>query len=369
MTAKETSAPKRSTAGAKAQVRKPGKRKTQNATSKPGTATGAETAAKEINLATAIEGLKETQPSLLSVKELANLLHINEKKVYQLAALGDIPCTKVTGKWLFPTQLVMDWIEQNSHGGALEDRLVLSGADDLLLDRVCRRLSLDLGRSASMSYNPSGSMHGLRLLAARRTDACFFHWGSSQANDRRHFGLLRNFREHTQWVTVRCFYRTEGLALSTEAANSLSSLQGETENSSLATLRALAKRKLRWAQRHHESGTQRLLSDLCEQCDLDMDNLGKQANYYAGERETATAILHDQADIALTSEAVAREYSLTFVRLDTIAIDLVLSRKTFFHPIVQQLLKQLLHTSDSVQKQWTTSYQLPENHDVQIVKK
>jgi len=116
-------------------------------------------------------------PSLLSVPQLAELLHINEKKVYQLAAEGDIPCTKVTGKWLFPKQMVHDWIEQSSASGTVADRLVLSGADDLLLDRLCRRITLDLGRSATFCYLPSGSMHGLRLLAAGRADGCFFHWG------------------------------------------------------------------------------------------------------------------------------------------------------------------------------------------------
>ena len=40
-------------------------------------------------------------PSLLSVKQLSGLLQINEKKVYQLAADGEIPGTKVTGCLLY----------------------------------------------------------------------------------------------------------------------------------------------------------------------------------------------------------------------------------------------------------------------------
>ena len=342
--------------------------------------------AKPESKTTAAVSESSTLPSLLSVRQLSELLHINEKKVYQLAALGDIPCTKVTGKWLFPTQLVLDWIEQNSLGGTVEDRLILSGADDILLDRVCRRLSLDLGRSALLSYNPSGSMHGLRLLAAHRTDGCFFHWGSSQQSDRRHLGLLRSFREHSQWVLVRCLYRHEGLALSNQTADSIKDFNFEASNptggqagatpstasnqkQSFRVLETLGSRELRWAQRHHESGTQRLLADICDQCNLDINRLNTMSNYYAGERETAAAVMHDQADIALSSEAVAREYDLKFVRLETVAIDLVLPKKTFFSSIVQQLLKQLLHTGESVQAQWLDSYQLPSDHEIQIVKK
>ena len=175
-------------------------------------------------------------------------------------------------------------------------------------------------------------------------------------------------------MIVRCLYRSEGLALSDEIADSIGNLNSEVTDAwqqqhALNILERLSTKKLRWAQRHHESGTQRLLADICDQCNVDMVKLGNLSNYYAGERETAAAVMHDQADVALSSEAVAREYGLKFVKLETVAIDLVLSRKTFFRSIVQQLLKQLLHTGESVQHQWANSYQLPENHEVQVVKK
>lgn len=47
-------------------------------------------------------GVSDPQPSnaprFLSVREVADYLHLNEKKVYSLAAEGKIPGTKVTGK-------------------------------------------------------------------------------------------------------------------------------------------------------------------------------------------------------------------------------------------------------------------------------
>ena len=274
----------------------------------------------------------EQLPALLSVKQLAALLYINEKKVYQLAAEGEIPCTKVTGKWLFPTQLVHDWIVETSHPGSLSDRLVVAGADDLLLDRLCRRLSLDLGRSGVLCYNPCGSMHGLRLLAARRADACFFHWGADEHSDIRHLGLLRSFREHRHWISVRCVYRNECLSFSpacfNRLKNKLGDLPGQSEplkdpNSLGQLLKLLSTEKLQWAQRHHESGTQRLLEDICSQFGMSPDKLGDTVSYYAGERETAAAVAHNQTDIALTSEAVAREYGLQFVTIDRVAICLL----------------------------------------------
>lgn len=316
-------------------------------------------------------------PSLLSVKQLSELLQINEKKVYQLAADGEIPGTKVTGKWLFPTQMVLDWIEQHSHGGARSDRLLLVGADDLLLDRLCRRLTLDLGRSGILCYNPCGSMHGLRLLAARKADGCFFHWGVTEDSNRRQLGLLRSFREHPQWVTLRCLYRRECLVFSPDCFSRLEAQLARlvTANDQLVMpktletlLQLLTSQQLEWAQRHHESGTQRLLEDICNQFGMRPDNLGSTVNYYAGERETTVAVAHNQADVALTSEAVAREYGLHFVTIGQVAIDLVLSRKTYFQPLVQTLVKRLPQTGGHIQHQWSSAYELPANPEISNVK-
>jgi putative molybdopterin biosynthesis protein len=39
---------------------------------------------------------------LLTTDEAAVYLRLSERKLYELVANGAVPCTKVTGKWLFP---------------------------------------------------------------------------------------------------------------------------------------------------------------------------------------------------------------------------------------------------------------------------
>jgi excisionase family DNA binding protein len=39
---------------------------------------------------------------LLTTDEAATYLRLSERKLYELVANGAVPCTKVTGKWLFP---------------------------------------------------------------------------------------------------------------------------------------------------------------------------------------------------------------------------------------------------------------------------
>ena len=51
---------------------------------------------------------------MMTTKEAAVYLHVNEKMVYSLIADKGLPATKVTGKWLFPRQLVEQWVESNT---------------------------------------------------------------------------------------------------------------------------------------------------------------------------------------------------------------------------------------------------------------
>ncbi|MGP8154926.1 MAG: helix-turn-helix domain-containing protein [Smithella sp.] len=51
---------------------------------------------------------------LMNTKEVAQYLDIHPKQVYRLIKAGKIPCTRVTGKWLFPKKLIDEWIETNA---------------------------------------------------------------------------------------------------------------------------------------------------------------------------------------------------------------------------------------------------------------
>ncbi|MFZ0788006.1 MAG: helix-turn-helix domain-containing protein, partial [Chromatiaceae bacterium] len=128
----------------------------------------------------------EEIPRFLDVRQVAQYLNLNEKKVYALASEGRIPGTKVTGKWMFPRDLIDRWMLESSHGGLLADRLLMAGADDPLLHRVVRNLGRDAGARALVSYTPTGTRPGLELLQAHRADACPLHWGPIEESHLRH---------------------------------------------------------------------------------------------------------------------------------------------------------------------------------------
>ena len=51
---------------------------------------------------------------LLTTREVAGLLRIKERKVYELVASGEIPHVRVTGKLLFPRALLDAWLLRHS---------------------------------------------------------------------------------------------------------------------------------------------------------------------------------------------------------------------------------------------------------------
>ena len=47
---------------------------------------------------------------LLTTDEAAAHLRMSERKLYELVAAGAVPCSKATGRWLFPKQALDRWV-------------------------------------------------------------------------------------------------------------------------------------------------------------------------------------------------------------------------------------------------------------------
>lgn len=109
---------------------------------------------------------------LLSTREVAKVLGVNEKMVYSLITEKGLPATKVTGKWLFPAHLVEQWLENNTvnhperTGGTVQPGggvLVVAGSNDLLLDKALG-LFADLNPGHIAAFANLGSLGGIRAM-------------------------------------------------------------------------------------------------------------------------------------------------------------------------------------------------------------
>jgi putative molybdopterin biosynthesis protein len=266
--------------------------------------------------------------AFLSVKQLAEYLQINEKKIYVLANDGLLPGTKITGKWLFPRSLIDQWLLESSHGGILTDRLLISGSDDPLLMRLVTHLIEAFNAEALISYTATGTAMGLSLLSRRRTDICAIHWGPLEQSHVRHAGLIQQYADSAQWLLVRLFHREQGFMLAR-------GLQPDG-----LSIPDIFRQNWIWAMRADGAGSQYFLEDTAVSYGIDLQSLNTSLRAQT-EREVASLLSREQSDIAPGPRSVAREFGLQFVPVGWEAFDLVLPRNIYFRQLFQALTRQL----------------------------
>ncbi len=264
----------------------------------------------------------------LSVKQVAVYLQLNEKKIYELANSGVIPATKVTGKWMFPRELIDHWMLDSSHSGLLSERLIIGGSDDPLLYRVVNEFASQTGSQALVTYSPTGTRLGLELMQAHRVDACGIHWGPDSESATRHPALLRHYSEHVHWVLIHAFKREQGLMLSPELAKSSPSIEDLFEPT------------IRWVMRQAGAGAQRFILEVLSQYGKTNEQLNQSLSALS-EREAAASVAMGVADVAPGAKSAAAEFGLGFISLGWEAFDLAIPRKIWFRHLFQNLTAQL----------------------------
>lgn len=271
---------------------------------------------------------QDTGLAYMSVKQVASYLNLNEKKIYALVAENMIPATKITGKWMFPRELVDKWMLDSAHGGLLTDRLIIAGSDDPLLYRIVLDYAASTDSHALISYSPTGTQLGLDLLESRRVDVCGIHWGPDSESHIRHPALLKQHSEANNWVLIHAFRREQGLMLKNESPASGLSVE-EIFNSSL-----------RWSLRQPGAGAQRFLMEQLSLFNMNADDLNG-VGITLSEREAAASITMGVADIAPGVRAAATEYGLDFISFGWESFDLAIPRPVWFRRLFQELFNRL----------------------------
>lgn len=259
----------------------------------------------------------------LNAREAAAFLQLNEKKLYELANSREIPAARVGGKWLFPRALLEEWLLEQAHGGALSDRLLITGSDDPLLAATVGALAPVLGGDAFVAYSPTGTLAGLELLARRRANACALHWGGVEHSLQQHAMLLRRFAPHRHWALVRLALREQGVILRRGLA--------------VDGIETLAAFDYRWAMRQAGAGSAHFLESVLASRGFSAADCSTVATARS-EREAAALVAREDADCAPGTRAAATEFGLGFLPLGWEAFDLALPRDVMFRRLFQDLL-------------------------------
>ena len=255
----------------------------------------------------------------LTTREVAEMLRVKERKVYDMAAEGEIPCRRVTGKLLFPRSEIEKWLSGDTARGDRADGLlpnVIAGSHDPLLDWAIR----ESGSGLATLFN--GSLSGIERLRDRQAIAAGAHIFEPEAQD-------WNFRHVAQHladvpvVMVTWAWRQQGILVGKDHAGRVSGVSDL--------------RGLKIAQRQPSAGAGLLFAHLLNQAGLGPDDFAQDDELARTETEAAAAVASGSADAAPGLAAVARQFGLAFVPTMNERFDLIIDRRAWFEPPIQTL--------------------------------
>ncbi len=260
---------------------------------------------------------------LMTTREVADYLRIKERKIYELAADGRIPCARVTGKLLFPRHLIDHWVAAGTEGPLPAPRPpappIIAGSHDLLLDWALTESGSDLAMLTC------GSSAGLERLADGRAVAAGLHL-LDDAGGEYNIPAIRDALAGSDVVAVEWAWRQQGLVVAKDNPKGLSSLADLTSAG------------VRIAQRQDGAGSRILFLSLLGQAGIAPDALNFISETPKNEIDLGLAIHDGRADAGLAIEAVARRLGLDFLPLARERYDIVIARRDYFEPAFQRLL-------------------------------
>lgn len=255
----------------------------------------------------------------LTVKELADLLRLKERKIYDLASSGAVPCSKATGKLLFPAAEIRAWIEQAQSGGAMTSVAssstrpsIVLGSHDPLLDWAIRQ-----SRCGLATYY-DGSIDGLERFVSGEGIAAGLHIHDAASGEWNVPAVSKPAATQNA-VLISFAKRRRGLVYhaGAEIPTGLSDLKGR-----------------KFVPRQPESGTDALFLELAGKSDIDMSQL-EFTNVARTEDEAVEAVRRGEADVTFGLEAVARSYGLEYLPIIEEEFALLVDRKAWFEEPLQ----------------------------------
>ncbi len=272
----------------------------------------------------------------LTTREVAKLLHVNDKMVYGLVNNKGLPATKITGKWLFPRRLVEEWLEtnvlnykKNGVGYSSDDGiLLLAGSDDPLFQKMLSFFHTHAKNSGTIAFFANiGSMGGLKSL---RRGLC--HIGVCHLlQDDRHeynFDFADQELDNTP-VFVNFSRREQGLLV---LADNPKQIEGVAD---------LARDDVTIVNRPLGTGTRLLLDYEIARSDISAAQITGYRVEVSRHLDAGLEILAGRADAAPAIRAVAGLLGLGFIPLRWERFDLLIARERFFERGIQSFIGML----------------------------
>jgi putative molybdopterin biosynthesis protein len=260
----------------------------------------------------------------LTTEEAAAYLRLKERKLYDLVARDAVPCTKVSGKWLFPRVALDRWLEA---GLAWPDGLkpaspppIIGGSQDSLLEVAVRDSGCGLALLAE------GSQAGLDRLLRGEVAIAAIHLHATPDDDAANLAAVSAQASLHDAVVIGFARREQGLLVAPGNPLGLTGIASAVE------------RRARFARRQQGAGAQLLLSSLLEREAVPLADMIVAEGVCATGQDLALAVRTGRADCGIASRAIATAFGLEFLPLVWEHVDLAMRRRSYFEPGTQALL-------------------------------
>jgi putative molybdopterin biosynthesis protein len=257
--------------------------------------------------------------------EVAALLRVKQRKIYDMVAEGALPVRKITGKLLFPRAEIENWLGTPNGATAAEPApgaeetqelpLIAAGGHDPLLDWALRE------SESGIAGFFDGALDGLER--AERGDCALAGLHIPEDGGWNTRAVAARFGQKP-WVLIEWAKRRRGLILRPGLLKPPHNLRGA--------------RGLRFQARQSRAGSELVLDRLLAAEKMARADLHIMDSVERSEFDLAAALAEGRADVGLGLEAAARRSRLDFVPLIEERFDLLVWRKAFFDPPFQKLL-------------------------------
>lgn len=265
---------------------------------------------------------------LLTTAEAAAYLRLKERKIYEMVAEGTVPCTKVTGRWLFPKAELDHWLSSSVHRPAgmvrPDPAPIVGGSHDPLLEWALRESGSGLAQLAV------GSEAGFNRFVAGETIAAAVHLHALEDVEAdANAAAMANRSDMQDAVLIAFCRREQGFLL--PPGNPLK----------IKTIKDVIARRARITMRPTGAGAQLLLLSLLRRAGATLDQLAAAGPLSPTGSDIAQAVRAGRADTGIATRGVANSAGLEFMPIVWEPFDLVMRQRDYFHDRLQALIRFL----------------------------
>jgi molybdate-binding protein len=264
-------------------------------------------------------------------------------------AEGAIPCSKVTGKWLFPRHELDRWVLSGlavpMGMSARPAPPIVGGSQDALLEWALRE------SGSGLASLPEGSEAGLERLLRGDVLAAAIHYHAADTEDANPQIVARLSGFH-DGVLVAFAKREQGLLVA----------QGNPKN--IRCLEDVLAKKASMAVRQKGAGAQMLLNVMLARLGTNIGALNRLLPPCLTGPDLANAVATGKADCGIATRSAAKAARLDFVPLQFEYFDLVMRQADYVRPPMQGLMRVLRSEALAQRAQELTGYDVSEAGEI-----